>query len=510
MTELKNSKEYGNGNRMFVPTGEMVENDSCAENSRVAAHSSLTNNATDYNANTYDATAYDDDVSVLAPHIITRMPDLSGYGGAAPSPISLFRAKRTRFIWNTDMLKNFSLPKLCAFGAVCCVVAVLVWCLFANHKDDLPESADNSPKKDAETVPFMAENREKLPQQPQTPKTENNILFGTHAAENSQPNAAQQVPSFSPISSQPQNNYYGQSPALSNDFFASQSIVPADVPPASFPNPQQDVSSWNHGQAAGNNFNNSAAAMQNQIPASNPNWNQENANQFAGMNPPQMNFNDVPVYNPSIGNGSVQPAVQPTAPGYQDYVQPTAFQDYHQQTANNQNAAAYNNNRNQPAYNAGFNNDPRYQPIENYPQPTPQYEERVAFNTNGMSSYPQNNVANNNVPQGYYQQNPSYNNQQYPQQQQQQQYPPSYQDYAQQQQYRGNSQNMTQQTGMTVNNGITSNVPVIASAQSFRDQNSAPITVSNANAVPESRPAYNAVNDNNRVIMSQTPAGYYR
>jgi hypothetical protein len=54
-----------------------------------------------------------------------------------------------------------------------------------------------------------------------------------------------------------------------------------------------------------------------------------------------------------------------------------------------------------------------------------------------------------------------------------------------------------------------SNVPVIASAQSFRNQNTAQINMNNNTTTAEQSPVYGNTFNNNHVITSQTPE-YYR
>ena len=67
----------------------------------------------------------------FVPRIITRMPDLTGYGhDTAPQSISLSRPKHGRWTFPVGILKKFPLHKWKYAAAIAVVVAILAWSLF--------------------------------------------------------------------------------------------------------------------------------------------------------------------------------------------------------------------------------------------------------------------------------------------------------------------------------------------------------------------------------------------
>ncbi|MDR1492435.1 MAG: hypothetical protein LBT05_06925 [Planctomycetaceae bacterium] len=486
MTEQKNLNGYEKNSRTFAaPADTKVEYDSVRENLRFSAQSAKFSDA------------YDDDVSVLPPRIIARMPDLTGFGGATiPSSISLFSAKQNRFLWNLQVFKKVSLKKLSAFGAICCVVSVLIWCLLTNHKEDAPTTADNSQTLEEMKIHFPAENQAATLQADSSSRKETRFPFIV------QETFAPQKQEFSSV-----NTNAAQSTFMPNDFFSSQSIVPADVSPTPFSAAPQDTAYWNRvpenytmSNMPNDRINNNAMnipAANYQFAETNTPLANNNIDPYYAANPnngnttnysgngnyaSQPNFSDAPVYN-SYSYNMTQPVVQTT-------IQSTSFQEYHSTPPmqNNQNMTSYNN-------------DMRYQPIDNQIQPQPQFQEnRVAYNSaaNASPSYPAYPQNNGVTPPNY---NPNY--------------PTGQADYSRQQ-YPGNYPPNAMPPAINPNEiapnvDTTSNVPMIASSQSFRNQNVAPMNNRNNNGIVAGQnPAYggNTFNNNNPVIVSQTPEYY--
>jgi len=82
----------------------------------------------------------------FTPHIITRMPDLTGYGhDTAPQDITLYRPKNGRIQVHLDILKKLhklSFRKWCAILAILAVAGMIGWSLF--HSADSPLAAQKS------------------------------------------------------------------------------------------------------------------------------------------------------------------------------------------------------------------------------------------------------------------------------------------------------------------------------------------------------------------------------
>ena len=70
------------------------------------------------------------------PHVITKMPDLTGYNSEiSPQNISLYRPKRGGMKWNFEVLKKIPLQRWCAGAAICIVAATVIWSLIRTPED---------------------------------------------------------------------------------------------------------------------------------------------------------------------------------------------------------------------------------------------------------------------------------------------------------------------------------------------------------------------------------------
>ncbi|MDR1382775.1 MAG: hypothetical protein LBJ67_02845 [Planctomycetaceae bacterium] len=506
MTEQINLNGYEKRSRTFATSAETkIDYDSVSDNPRFPAKP------------VESSDIYGDDMSILTPRVIARMPDLTGFSnGTTPSSISLFRAKHNRFSWSPQMLKKISLKKLCGFGAVCCVISALIWCLFANNKEDAPATADFPQTNEEMKIQFTGDNQAAILQ---ADASSRETPFSFAVQETSAPPKLE----FSSM-----NTNAVQPTFMSNDFFASQSIVPADASPTPFSVPQQDALSWNYASenqpmppnvpydmTSNNSLNNtpnvpvvnqSFAGLNVPISNNNPNpYYAANPNNGNTMNysgngnyAPQPNFSDVSVYNPYPSN-MTQPVTQAAM---QPMIQPTSFQDYNSSMPmqNNQNVMA-------------SNNDVYYQqPMGNPIQPSPQFQDnRMAYDPTAnaippYSAYPQNNgmTSSQNYSNNYALQQPAYSAGQpdYAHPQYQGNYPPN-----------AMTSSAANPNGIAPNIDARSNVPMVASAQSFRNQNATPMnnmSMNNNNAATmEQNPAYGGNTFNNSpVILSQTPEYY--
>ena len=165
------------------------------------------------------------------PHVITRMPDLTGYNSEInPQNISLYRpkrgGKRGGMKWNFEVLKKIPLQRWCAGAAICIVAATVIWSLVRT-----PEEHRNTAAKTA--------NKEQ-----------------------------------SPVHNE-------QLPVSRNDYFRSQSVVQADSVSVGASNvPSQELPPWEHQP---NQFAEHAPAQQG--PFGLPNHSTINAAANPGINP---------------------------------------------------------------------------------------------------------------------------------------------------------------------------------------------------------------------------------
>ena len=79
------------------------------------------------------------------PHVITRMPDLTGYNSEiSPQNVSLYRPKRGGMKWNFEVLKKIPLQRWCAGAAICIVAATVIWSMIRapeEHRDMAAKTA---------------------------------------------------------------------------------------------------------------------------------------------------------------------------------------------------------------------------------------------------------------------------------------------------------------------------------------------------------------------------------
>ncbi len=406
----------------------------------------------------------------VTPHIITRMPDLTGYGrDAAPQNISFYRPKYGRLKINLKYLKKLSFQKWCAIAAGVVVIFVIALGIF-RKSDVRHDLAQNPPVATIEAI-----NPPSPSFQPHERTAE--LHFGQ---------SGEKTPTFQSPDRQP--GFFSGSdapPAPHNDYFGAQSVVPADsatssgsqfpagmsgiatvMPDASSrelapwdrqpnqqamaagsPNPSQQGFSGNSNEQASGTTN-PAWPPYDPNTGGNPQWQNGNAPTYAGaagnMSQP-VPQNTYPA-NAYSQNGQAQPASQPQ--GFAGMAAEYASANSANATGN----AVYQQNPTSRQIAEGFGAAPQQ---VYYQQSPASHDNAVAINTNNMPSYsqggqwpPQNAP---NMPQNTGMQN------NFAPQNQQQPYPGNGPSFAGQ----GNAQ-PAPQYGM-------SNVPVLASGQSYRD-----------------------------------------
>ena len=175
------------------------------------------------------------------PHVITKMPDLTGYNSEiSPQNISVYRPKRRGMKWNFEVFKKIPLQRWCAGAAICIVAATVVWSLIRT-----PEDHRNTAAKTA--------NKEQSPVHDESSRVSR------------------------------------------NDYFRSQSVVPAD-------SVSTDIPQFSMG------FSTSAGASN--VPSQElPPW-EHQPNQFAEHTPTQQGAFDMS--NHSAINAAVNPDTNPT------------------------------------------------------------------------------------------------------------------------------------------------------------------------------------------------------
>lgn len=232
----------------------------------------------------------------FVPHIITRMPDLTGYGpGTAPQSISLYRPKHSRWRINLEIVKILSLRKWGALITITIVVTVFAWSLFRgsdakqitqNTRSDI--TADNPP---SDIAPQPGQLR------PTTTQGLNEYQFdGFDTGSPASRATGDQGTTFngSTAHSLPQNSYFGQ-----------QSMVQVDAP-------SRDLPPWER-QPNNTMASSAQTSLQFDIPG-----NQQGSNGISRPNPNMMgntpqNMNQQAAYQPNMQsqNGQNQYASQP-------------------------------------------------------------------------------------------------------------------------------------------------------------------------------------------------------
>lgn len=434
-----------------------------------------------------------DESNDFSTHVITRMPDLTGFDcDSAPQNISLSRSKGRRWSLKWANLRNISTQKWCASVAIGIVALIVIWSLFRNPGTPTDIVQNEDPAALAEPIPSRENAIRREASHFVIPQATNGIQFSsdnsaqTHATPEPQPSM------FGNLSNSGQD-YFAQgtghdsrnAPSSYATNMSDAAIVTPDassreLPPwERHPNPGSPATQAmqpQFGPVVGQNVpqtqNVPMIAGQEQMP-----YMADSSQGFAGMasyNPPMQGSTqtaNMPVtgYAQQAGNGL--PNGQPNgmsqyghqmvaANGMGQMSQPPIQQPTQDQGPIIYSAAAYP--ANQPQNQAPANASPQ---VYYYQQSPPNHENAIAVNPNATSSYGQ----------GQQVQQPA-------------------QQYAQQYPVYGvtPNDNMNRQPVYTVDGqhygtqANYSNVPVIASNLSYRDQ---PVT---DNSLPNQNSQYPA------------------
>lgn len=390
----------------------------------------------------------------FVPHVITRMPDLTGYGGEiSPQNISLYRPKRKGVKLNFDVLKKISLQKWCAAAAICVVCVTVVWSL-TRSPERMPESLQNEPQSHGDHASVS--------------KTENERHFAA---------ASDSRPLFSGL-----NNPYDIADG-------SQSVIPVDSASTDMPRfspgfsdvatvpPDASSHTLPPWERQPNRVAENMTIQQQQfgmpiqdvgnpsVSAASPGGSWPNYSQFAGTDPNRQNvsagFSPASQENPSFGPMSAQPetTVYQQQPNFAPNQIAAGFgsvpqQVYHQNPPSvHENAVAFNTGA-APPYSQGPYQQGQYSQGQFQQGQYPQNQWASSQNGTAMTQNPPQQTWQN---QGM--QNSAAPTQYVPQQ-------------GQQPAYAGTPSQYDVQVAMQTNatNGY-SNVPMATSGQSYRDPN---------------------------------------
>ena len=496
------------------PGGNQVtENDSCIGNHGFPRKPAQ-NEKMDYD--------YSED---FTPHIITRMPDLTGYGHeTAPQGISLYRPKYDRTQVHLEILKKLrkmSLQKWCAILAIAIVAGLIGWGLF--HGADSQKVAQKSISDSSEAEKKLSENATPIELRRSAPtQAAGDFRFDDlNNGASSERTTGDQVNYFSGVSTSPssQNHFGPQSivpvdstasqisqyqPGVTNIAMATPDTSSREIPPwERQPNSPANVAPTN------NNFASYAnGAVASPQATQNNTYSQDaypqNASSQNGQFPPvsqQQGFAGMANDYGYSQNASGVPTGMPNGP-----LQSNAG------TYPNTGAVPYNAQPNQQ-YSAstsqqiagGFGAMPQQ---VSYQQAPVSHETAIAANTNQMSTHlqgqgqwsgqgqPQNTTY---MPPYAASQNPS-NNYSYTQQNQQPSYSGNGTQYA-----------PAQGIGASVPQLGMSNVPVMTSGQSYRDTAATGTNFSGTpNQYPGNQPQQPIPYNNNNTTAASYSQDLYR
>ena len=334
-----------------------------------------------------------------APHIITRMPDLTGYGReTGPQSISLSRPKHGRWVFPAGILKKLPFHKWKYAAAIAIVVAILAWSLFqgsGSHQvaqntltdvqrmeDVLKDGTTHRESSTQESGTLQFEGFSGFPPIPTSSTSFNQPMFfnGTDTSRISQ------------------NQYLGTptAPYSSNTASVATSDTPVrDLAPwERQPNPTQSVNTMADTTTMSSQFDFAGNAN---LPMT------VSAGHVMANNVPNTSW---PGYNPNVGNSNV--SVNPNADNPQwSYNNPQPFTDMPGTTPYYAQQNSYQANN--PPQNGQFQPVPPQQ--THYQQYPASHDHTIAMNTSNIPSYPQGqgqwpqqNSGNGNysVPQQHY------------------------------------------------------------------------------------------------------------
>jgi hypothetical protein len=469
-----------------------------------------------------------DESNDFSAHVITRMPDLTGFGGdSAIQSISLYRPKgNRRWPLKWGGFRNISMQKWCASAAIALVVLIVVWSIFRNPVEPLDIVVQNEA---SVTVDPPISSRESTIRRDAshfvTPQASNGIRFSSENSSQMFPAAESRNASNIGQGQFFHTGSYDPQYSPSEPYAANMTAMPDAA--IVTPDPSlRELSPWEHrpntdistaqnmqsqfGPVVGYNTPQQTGMPENNWPNGNP-----GNNQFAGSSPQTQNgainmgYEQMPYSaDPSLGfasmasyNGPAQGTVHPgympvngVGGGYAQIVgdgQPNGVPQFGnmaiasqgvspsfgQQPGQEQGAIVYHAGTYPP--HQGQNHIPaNVAPQEMYYHQQPSnHDNAVAINSHAIPSYGQGQLP-------------------------------------QQQNYNGNPQYGVQQNNTQPNGNQTSysNVPVVSSNQSYRDQAAMGSGMTNQNTQYPGGPytgtlPTNAPYDN--TMLSRSP-DYYR